>query len=90
MGLIESLTGWQEVSVEKTDKGIIAIANKKFIKKSIKISHGKKNVPKMVTYINGNTFRYKIVEPKQHYHDNMEHGGFIAYSTRKYYRKLRN
>jgi len=88
MGIIEKLTGWQEVSEEKVHKGVISIANKKFIQKARKISHGKQDVPKMTIYVNGNTFRYKIVEPKQNYYDNMGHGGFLG-GSRKYYRKLK-
>jgi|GEM_PF-3360849 len=88
MGIIEILTGWQEVPEEKLHKGIIAIANKQISKKLSKINT-KNGSSKVVVYVNGDTFKYKIIEPSVGYASFNGHECEISTGFRQYYRKLK-
>ncbi len=74
MGLIELLTGWQEVPIDLVNKNIVKIA-------------AKKGGP--VVFVNGNTFKYKIVYPQISYAKFNGHEAGITSGSVKYYRKLK-
>ena len=86
MSIVEKITGWKPIVQEEVHPGVLKIYSKKYAKKTRKY---KRDIPKQVIYVNGNTFKYKIVEPKRMWHSNHGHGGYMCQGFTKFYRKLR-
>lgn len=82
MGIIEKITGY--IPIERKD---IDVKMLKIIESKIKHMQSKTR-SRIVTYVNGNTFRYKIIQPGLIRHIG---NGHVTYMSEEYkiYRKLK-